>query len=163
MPLSAELITRYTTEADQDWWQGLILSHSLAGTVYLTDYPSAQTGNVDGTARTFAAVPWRRVEPTRDAEGLQQLSLQICALGSEAVGLLESALADPTERIRCRWGVWLVGDPTQQVDPLPELSLTDVTLTDTLISATATAADILSRPFPSVLYRVDTYPGLDRR
>lgn len=163
MTISAALQTRYSTETDQDWWQGLILSHSLTQTLYLCDQPTAQVGLVDGVARTFAPVPFRLVEPTRDSEGLQQVALQICAIESEASTLLGQAIADPTERIRCRWGLWLIGDTAPQRDPLPELSLTRVDLTETVANCTAQSADILSRPFPGLLYRIGQWPGLDRR
>lgn len=163
MAISAELQARYSTEVDQDWFGGLELSHSYGGTMRLCDAESDQTGAIDGTVYTFSAIPFKFSLPARDAEGRQQASLQICAVGRTAIAMLNAALADPTERIRCRYGQWIRGDTTQQWDPLLELSLTDVQITAALVTATATSADILNRPFPRQVYRVDRYPGLDRR
>ena len=118
---------------------------------------------MDGSERTFQPVPFRLVEPKRDSEGLQQAAVQICAIDDEAATLLGQAIADPTERIRARWGFWLIGDTTPQRDPLPELSLTQVDLTDTVANCTAQSADILNRPCPALLYRITQWPGLDRR
>jgi len=162
MSISADLQTRYSTETDQDWWSGMILSHSRAGTLYLCNDATAQQGAVDGTVRSFQAVPFQFELPSRSAEGRADLRLQICAIGGEAQRHVDAAIADPTEGILLRYGEWLRGDTTQQWDPLLSLTLTDVLVSETVVQATATAADLLNRPFPSVLYRIDTFPGLDR-
>jgi hypothetical protein len=163
MAISAALQAIYSSEVDLTYWSGVVLSHPSATTVYLTDAPEAQVGLVSGVARTFTAVPFALVVPSRDAEGRQDLRVQVCAVGPGVAGLLDQAIADPTTPITLAYGQWLYGDTTQQWDPLLELALTDIVLTQDGIGATATAADVLNKPVPAQRYRIDTYPGLDRR
>jgi len=162
MSISAELVARYSTEVDQDWWEGLVLSHSLAGALYLCNAEAPQIGEVDGIAHTFQAVPFRLTLPARSADGRQDLRVELCAIGGEAQAHVNTALGDPTEGILLRYGQWLRGDPTQQWVPLLPLTLTEVVITDTAAAAQASSADLLNRPFPSVLYTRDLFPGLDR-
>lgn len=164
MALSAELQRIYSGEVDISYWSGLVLSHSLAGTLYLTDYHEATVGLVDGFARTFAPVPFSARLPERDApSGRQDLQLAICAIGDEARTLLDAAIEDPTEPISCRYGQWPIGDTEPMWDPLLELWLTDIALNVDTLSATASRADVLNRAIPTALYRPAQYPGLVRR
>ena len=163
MAISAALQTRYTTETDQDWWQGVIISHPNISTVYLCDAEANQTGAVDGTNRTFLAIPFQIQLPRRDAEGRQDLTIVICAIGGEVRAHVDDAITDPTSPVVLRYGQWIRGDVTQQWDPLLSLNLTDILLADESVQCSATAADILNRPFPTALYRPSSFPGLDRR
>jgi len=163
MSLSAELQAIYSAEVPLDYWSGLVLSHSLGGTYYLANAASAQTGAVDGTSRVFRAIPFAFALPQRDAEGRQEMQLQICAIGGEVRTLLDAAAADPTAPIICRYGEWLYGDATQQWDPLLELALTDLVLTQDGLACVASRADTLNRSVPREVYTPDRWPGLVRR
>ena len=163
MSLSPALAARYSSEVDQDWWSGLVLSHSRAGTLYLCNAEATQQGAVDGVVRTFQPIPFQFTLPSRSAEGRQDLRVQVCAIGGEAQAHVDAAMADPTEGILLRYGEWLRGDLTQQWVPLLSLTLTDVLISEAVVQAQATAADLLNRPFPSALYTTARFPGLDRR
>jgi hypothetical protein len=163
MALSAELQARYSSETDVDWWQGIVLSHPNMTTVYICNDTQARQAAVDGTVRTFQAVPFKILRPSRSAEGRQDLRLQMCAIGAEAARFVAQALTDPTQPITLQYGEWLKSTTTQQMDPLLSLNLTDIVIGEQSVEATATATDTLNRPFPSVLYTVETFPGLDRR
>lgn len=163
MAITPELQAIYTGEADLDVWEGLVLSHPRAGTRYLANTASAVSGEVDGAVRTFEPVPFVAVLPDRDAEGRQDLRLQICALGGEVRALLNAAIADPTTPVSCRYGVWIYGDTALQSGALLALNLTNIVLTMDGVACIASRADILNKSIPAQLYRIDTDPGLDRR
>ena len=164
MTISAALQARYSSEVDVDWWEALILSHSLFdSTYYLTTRDETQQGTIDGGTQDFVPVPFKLVMPRRDANGRSDMRIIIGAVGGEVAGALESAIADPTERIRARYTVYLDGDLDPQYDPPITLSLTDIQVNETQIEAIATTADTLNKRFPSSVYRVTDFPGLDRR
>jgi len=163
MALSAELQARYSGEYDQDWWEGIILSHPSMTTVRLCNDSQSRQGAVDGTVYTFQAVPFQLLEPTRNAEGKTSVELRISAIGSVAAAFVNQARADRTERILLQYGKWLRSTTTQQQDPLPSLNLTNVAVTNEVLSATAVATDVLNRPFPTEVYTVELFPGLQRR
>ena len=163
MTLSVELQAIYSTETDADYWSGLVLSHPLVTTQYLCNTLEAQTAYVDSTLQTFAAIPFSFTLPARDAEGQQDLSLQICAIGGEVRAILDAAIEDPTTPVTCQYGEWLYGSTAQQWDPLLELALTDIAVTLEGVACTATRSDVLNRSVPRQLYTVELFPGLNRR
>lgn len=165
MTLSAELQQRYSSEVDYDWWEALILSHSAAGTYYLANAQDGQSrqGMLDGDLRTFLPIPFEAVLPRRDGEGQQDLQIAICNVGAEMTTAVEEAITVPTEPIRARYTVYIEGNTAPQYDPPLELSLTDIILTEAQMSATATRYNVFNKPFPGVIYRPDSFPGLNRR
>lgn len=164
MTLAAALQATYSGESDIDYWSGLVLSHPLAGTLYLTDAPEAVSGEVDGVLREFAPVPFLARLPERDApSGRQDIALAICAVGDEARVLLDAAIEDPNTPVSCRFGQWPRGGTDPLWDPLLELWLTDLALSVDTLTATASRADVLNRAIPALLYRPERYPGLIRR
>lgn len=163
MTISAELQARYSSEVDVDWWEALILSHPAAGSYYLCNTPEPMQGIIDRSLQTFLPVPFDAKLPSRDGEGQQDLQIAVCNVGAEMSAAIEAAITQPEIAIRCRYTVYIVGDTAPQYDPPFELSLTDVVLTESQLTGTATRADVINRRFPSVLYRPSTYPGLSRR
>jgi len=163
MALSADLQQRLTTEIDQDWWEGIVLTHPYMTTICLCSDSEDRQGYVDGVLRTFTAAPIVVPDPDRNAEGRTDVQIQICAVGGEAQSFVAQAAADRSQSITLRYGRWLRDDPTQKVDPLPSVSVTDVLLGDELVLLSASATDVLNRPFPSQLYTIGRFPGLDRR
>lgn len=164
MTLSAELEQRYTSEVDVDWWEALILSHSqFPQTYYLTNYHSAQQGTIDGALRTFQPVPFQIVLPSRDDGGRGDMGVAIGAIGNAITEAVDAAIEVPTERILAQYTVFILGNTEPQRTPPIELSLTGIVITESQITASATPSDTLNAPFPRVLYRPDTFPGLARR
>lgn len=165
MTISAALQQRYSSEVDFDWFEALILSHSAVGALYLAKVGDgkSRTGTIDGSTRTFLAVPFEVVLPRKDGEGQQDMTLTIGNVGSEMTNALNKAITKPQEPIRCRYTVFIEGNKTPQINPPLELSLTDIALTEEVVTATATRYNVFNRPFPSVVYRNTEFPGLKRR
>ncbi len=163
MTISAELITRYTTGANVDWHEAFILSHPAAGNLYLINFQEEFIGLVDRYPHTFSPVPAQVVPPTRDSNGRQDLSIVWSGVKGQALEYLDKAIVDRTQVIQCWYTIYIEGDRNPQLDPMMELTLTNISVAETTVTAIATRADVLNRTFPSEFYRVDRYPGLRRR
>jgi hypothetical protein len=163
MALSAAMQQRYTTEVDIDWWEALILSHSAAGTYYLTNDHQVQYGNFNGEKRLFQPIPFEVVLPTLDGEGQQDLQIRICNVGEEMLKALDKVRQRPEEPIRCQATAFIKGNLDPQYDPPWDLTLTDIELNREVFSGTATRTDVFNMRFPRQLYRPDRYPALVRR
>ena len=164
MSISGAMKTRYSTEVDVDWWEALILNHSrFSQAYYLCSDFDDQQGYIDGALQTFKRVPFQFTWPDRSDTGRGDMQVVIGAIGTKIVAEIESALRDPTERIMARFTVFILGNTTPQYEPPIELSLTNIVVTESTVSGVATNVDTLNAPFPSVIYRTDTFPGLARR
>lgn len=163
MSLRPELVARYTSEERIDWHDAFVLSHPKATTVYLIDYPKEHYGIVNGFQQLFRPVPAEVVQPSRDGNGRQDLSIIWGGIKREALTFLDQAATDREQPITCLYSIFLEGSPQPQIDPWLELSLTNISVTEEAVTAIATRADILNRIFPREVYRVDRYPGLRRR
>jgi hypothetical protein len=163
MALSAELQTRYTSEIDVDWVHGFILSHPNAGTRYLCSGTAELQGVVDGNPRTFTPVPVEITPASRDDSGRSDMTLTFCGIQDEALGFLYDALDDATKPITCRYSIFIPPDTAPQVYPWLEFQLTGISVTDTVVSATASRSNVVNIAFPTEVYRVERYPGLRRR
>lgn len=111
----------------------------------------------------FVPVPFAIVLPTRDGKGQQDMQIQIDNVGREAMDAIEAASFDPTTSITVTMRAYLdIAGSAPQDWPPKVLALQSVTVDAGAITGTATRADTLNRPFPSVVYRVDLFPGLNR-
>lgn len=111
----------------------------------------------------FVPVPFHVQMPTSDGKGQQDMQVQIDNIGREAMDAIEAASADPTINITTTLRIYLdVAGTAPQMDPPITLALQSVTVDAGAIVGTATRADVLNRPFPTELYRVDLFPGLNR-
>ncbi len=161
--ISQDLVTRYTSEANVDWHEAFILRHPVAGNLYLINFQDEFVGLVDGYPQTFSPVPAQVVPPTRDSNGRQDLSIVWSGVQGQALAYLDEAIADRTQPVECWYTIYIEGNRNPQLDPMMELALTNIAVTETTVTAIATRADILNKVFPSEVYRVDRYPGLRRR
>jgi len=167
MTITPELKRIYAS-APQDtrYIETLELRHSKfpAGPFYITN--DLQTWDFlleDGTQQLFKILPFKLVLPNQDGRGQQDLTVTIDNIGQEAIEAIDAANTDPTENIQVVYRVYLDRRLTlPQNDPPLRLTLTNVAITLESITGAATKADTLNRVFPSVLYRVDSFPGLDR-
>ena len=165
MPLSEDLIWRYSNEVDVDWWEAIILSHSQSATYYLCNVHdnTVRYGQIDNALQAFQPVPFEVILPSRNGEGSQDMALAICNVGLEMLQAVEDALEDPTEAIRCRYTIFIEGLTEPQYEPPLELALSDVALSIETMTATATRANIHNRTFPRQVYTTQLFPGLLRR
>lgn len=163
MSLSPELQARFATEVDVDWYEAIILSHSLAGQYYLTTRTTPMQGKVDGAVQMFLPIPFAVQLPKRDGQGQQDLTLSICNIGKEMYTAVELAAGNYLEPIRCRYTIYIAGNLNPQLDPMLDLSLTNIAINATAMTATATRAQVFSMGFPKFRYRPDLFPGIARR
>ena len=164
MTISATLQAIYRNPAStSEFCDVLALSHPSMGSYYLANWHEAVPVSIDGAVRDFLPVPFEAVLPSRDGEGQQDLQLVICNVGEEMTQALDKALAQPTQPIRCRYSVAIIGSTRLQYDPPFELSLTNIALNEVVLTATATRADVINLKFPRVRYDMMAYPGLRRR
>jgi hypothetical protein len=168
MPISDALKRVYASApADRRYVETLELSHPLFPKVYYltNDLRPWDFLLTEGAAvyTRFDIVRFRIVLPTIDAKGRQDMRLTIDNVGREAMDAIEAAAAQPSTNIAAVYRVYLDQALTApQNNPPLILSLSQLTVTLEAIQGTATRADVLNRPFPSQVYRVDLYPGLNR-
>jgi hypothetical protein len=164
MALSADLILRYTTQADVDWRHAFVLTHAtMADPVYLIDDTQLFEGIVDGHVREFQPVPMDLRLPSRDNDGRQDLTVTWCGIADPAKTFLDTAITDGLSPISCRHTIFILGNQNPQIDPWIEYYFSQVSITREAVSATASRADILNRKFPTQMYRFSRFPGLRRQ
>lgn len=162
MTISAELKERYRTEVDVDWRAAFVLQHPSAPTTFLIDHSEPYEGLFNGFMETFQPVPTKIVLPTKDDSGRQDLGIAFCGIGREAKAFLDAAVSNPLVPITVSFSIFILGSTAAQIDPWVEFFLTDISITTSVVTATASRADIINRQFPTEVYRLDTYPGLRR-
>jgi hypothetical protein len=108
-------------------------------------------------------VPFLVQLPTQDGKGQQDLQIVIDNVGREIMDAIEAAAADPSVNITVTYRVFLdIANSLPQNDPPLVLALPSIVVGMASVTGTATRADVLNRPFPSEVYRVDSFPGLNR-
>jgi len=166
MPITPELKRVYASAPlDTRYIETLSLSHSQFGQVfYITnDLTGWRFALETGELKQFQAIPFVVVPPRQDGQGQQDLQITLDNIGREAMDAIEAASQIPSEPIVVVYRVYIDRpDSRPQNDPPLRLTLSNVAVGLTAITGTATRADTLNRLFPSVVYRTDTYPGLDR-
>ena len=166
MTISAKLKEIYASAPnDVQYIETLSLSHSQFTKTYHVTSDMAQWSFFDenGKLITFESHPFKVVLPKRDTSGNQELTISIANAGLLMMQELEAAQLKPDEPIVCLYRVYLdVPNSYPQIDPPLSLSITDVSADANTINATATRFDVLSRAFPTEVYNIDDFPGLER-
>jgi hypothetical protein len=168
LTVSPELQRVYASAPwDRRYVETLQLAHPLfARTYYITNDGQAWQfllSDGDTTPVTFEQVPFVVQLPTADGKGQQDLQIVIDNVGREIMDAVEAAAADPTVNITVTYRVYLdVANSAPQNDPPLVLALPSVVVGLATVTGTATRADVLNRSFPSEIYRVDLFPGLNR-
>jgi hypothetical protein len=151
--------------AGQRYIETLELAHpAFPATFYITNAPQPWTFDLgDGTLQLFQPVAFRITLPKMDGKGQQDLQLVVDNVGRVAMEALEAAAAQPRVPIVVTVRVYLnVANTKPQNKPPLVLTLGEVEVTPPAFAGTASRSDTLNRHFPSVLYRTDVFPGLDR-
>ena len=166
MPITAELKRVYASApVDTRYVETLALWHSTWDRVhYITNDVQAWIFALEnGALVEFRVIPFLVVLPTQDGKGQQDLAITIENIGREIMDYIELASTRPSEPIAVTYRVYLDRpNSAPQNDPPLALTVSSLVVGLDAITGTATRADTLNRQFPSVLYRLDTYPGLDR-
>jgi hypothetical protein len=130
---------------------------------YLTNAALPFSAQLETGAQVdFMALPFTAQLPGANSGGTQDLTLVLDNVDRLIVDELERAAGDPRTRIAVTYRAFASTDLSGPgADPIA-LSLSDVTATDTQVQGTASRTDVLNRRYPSVLYEIGMYPGLDR-
>lgn len=166
MPISAALKRIYASApTDQRYIETLSFAHSqFTKTHYLCNDLDEWTFLLEsGAPQAFQRLPFQILLPNNDRNGSQDLQIAISNVTRDLMYELELANEVPTEPIVVTYRVYLNQLNTEpQNTPVLEMTVTEVNAKADVISAVAKRANILNKPFPSVVYRIDTFPGLDR-
>lgn len=168
MTISPELRRIYASAPfDRRWIETLELSHPMfPQTFFITNDASSWIFLLSADAVggvLFQPVPFKVQPPTIDGKGQQDLQIVIDNVGRIAMDAIEAAASLPTVNIGVVYRVYIdVSGTPPQIDPPITLALSSIVVDAHAISGTATRADTLNKPFPSELYRVDLFPGLNR-
>lgn len=166
MTISPEMRRIYATApAGQKYIETLEFWHPDFGQrYYMTNDPRSWEFALEtGQIQKFDAVPFALVLPRRDGEGRQDMNITIDNIGRELIAEIEKAADGALTPVEVTYRVYLnkVHSPPQN-SPVLTLAVFQVEVTRLSVVATASRADILNLPFPGDVYRVDTFPGLDR-
>ena len=117
----------------------------------------------DASVQVYNPCYFQLVLPKMDGKGQQDAQISIQNVDRRMVQELELANTDPREQIRLTLRLFLEDDPEAGPQNIPlELSLSSVQANASVITGTAGRSDILNRPYPLEVYRIDRWPGLDR-
>lgn len=112
--------------------------------------------------KTFEAAGFRFTLPASGNDGLQELNLAIDNT-DERIGEFLNAVKESTIQTTVTYRPYLSTDPTTpQMDPPLILTLRDVDVKNGVVTAKASFADLLNKPFPhpSQTYTRERFPSL---
>lgn len=114
--------------------------------------------NITASGATWTAVPFELVLPPASDLSPPQLQLRVDNVSRELLEGIEAA-AESAETISVTYRGYLSTDLN---DPYGEvaMSLTNISVTPTVITATAGLVDFANKRFPRETYRDDVFPGL---
>jgi len=108
----------------------------------------------------FEAVPFRFALPDKNDQGLQELSIAIDNVDKRVSDFIDNLRA-VEGYITVEYRPYLSNDLTAPpMNPPLVLTLTDISINVFEVTARATFADIINRPFPSELYTRARFPSL---
>jgi hypothetical protein len=167
LTISAELAAVYTSAPVVRYYvETLSLEHpGLAATRFLTNQRDGWTGTLEDTVtiETFEYLPFSVVPPRAEGEGNVTLQVAIDNSSREIMADLETLALTPTDPIIVTYRVYLSDESTVvQNDPPMVLDIQSVTATQKVVGFNAGLTNLRTRPFPSTLYTVAKFPGLDR-
>lgn len=148
-------------------WECVSFSHpAFIKTHHLTTNPEQFTITVkDGTEITFEPGPIKTNQPNQDGEGRHDMAVGI-AVTPEVIKEVNRAAGQANDPISLTYRQFLQegGVITQYGNTIElELNGLEVDVSNNSISGIATLPDLVRRPFPTEVYRIEKYPGLDRK
>jgi hypothetical protein len=165
MTVSPSLARVYASApADDDYIETLELAHPLfSQSHFVARQPYAFNATLeDARYVTFQPFPFSAQLPAQSGSGQQDLILAIDNVDQSIIAEIELANGDPTTKVSAIYRVFTASNLAAPAFVLPALAMSDIVATDTQVSGTASRTDVLNRPFPSKLYTIALYPGLDR-
>ncbi len=116
----------------------------------------------DGRQATALPIGLRVDLPDAGTNGRQDMSVSIDNVGAEVWAALETASTMAEFPVQIAWRVFLESDLSIPQAPPVLLTVTTISVTETVVSLQATRVDIINRKWPFVVYRPDRFPGLNR-
>lgn len=167
MPLSDELKAVYVTAPyDEYYIETLTLEHPLfpGGVRYITNHLDGWSADLEDTTSVFFQyLPFAAVPPSRAEQAAVELKVGIDNTTGDLMDELERLAEQPTDPIRITYRIYLESDSTTvQNDPPLVLEVLSVSATAQAITFTAGLVNLRNKPFPSVLYSTELFPGLVR-
>lgn len=115
-----------------------------------------------GGSQAFIAFPFELTLPQRDTSGNQELGITLCNIGKELMPWIEAAINNPVP-IEVYLRIYIdITNSQPQNDPPLHLSISELSVTKETVTGTASRYDVVNSPFPSRIYTVREFPGLDR-
>lgn len=150
--------------ADDDYIETLEIAHPLFTRRHLIANEAYPFDAIleDGSTVTFTPFPFSARLPAQSGQGNQDLVLAIDNCDQSLLDELELAASGPTDLVSAIYRRYVRSDLSAPAFVLPALAMAEIAATAEQVSATATRTDVLNRPFPSVIYTVAAFPGLDR-
>lgn len=140
----------------------LELSHpALEESLFLVqDFTSHTFTLEDETEQVFQPAPFRFTLPASGANGLQELNIAIDNVDQQVSDFLAALEGDP-EPVLVRLRTYLSTHKEEPQNGLPlSLYLADIRVNNIECTGRAAFADIINRPFLSILYTGTRFPGL---
>jgi len=145
---------------------GLTLEHSQFSqpSFWLVNRPYAVTAFLEnGAAQTYEPAYFELQLPTMDGQGQQDAQISMQNIDRRIIDELERAAALPSERIQVTLRLFVETDLASGPQNVPmRLSFSALSANNIAVAGTAGRPDTLNRAFPTEVYRVDRWPGLDR-
>jgi hypothetical protein len=144
---------------------GVTLEHpEFSQTFWLVNRPYVVTATLeDDTEQDYQPAYFELKLPKLDGKGQQDAQLNFSNVDRTIVDQLELANTDPRNRIDVTLRLFVEDDLASGPQNVPlRLSFASVQATSAAVTGIAGRADTLNRAFPSEVYRVDRWPGLDR-
>ena len=138
------------------------ISHPLTSTIYLVKRTLTNLSLTleDSTVKIFTACGFDLVLPEKNGTGLQQLQIAIDNIDQVITDFI-NVVKDSTVKITVKYRPYLSNNyTTPQMNPPLTLWMTDITVTDTQVTANCTFMDIINKPFPSINYGNQQFPSL---
>jgi hypothetical protein len=126
------------------------------------DYQPRTVKLETGEIVEFMAGNFKTTPPSKDDNGRIERRLEIDNIGNVFFKPIFN-LRDSSIPIACIFRSYLSDDLTAPLFVPPEkTTLSEISLTKTLLSARASSADVVNKPFPSKRYTTENTPGLKR-
>ena len=167
MAISEELKKVYATApVDNFYIETLSLEHPIFpnGVRYLTNNNGGWIGNLEtGAGVVYEFAPFVAIPPAAEDEAALTLQVGLDNSGRQLMDQLETMAQTPSQPIEVVYRVYLTSDPgTLQNNPPLRLWVAAVVATQDIVSFSASTTNLRNTPFPSKLYNIDLYPGLER-
>lgn len=148
-------------------WETLSFSHpSFYQYWHLTTCPEEFTAEVEtGNSLTFIPGPISISQPDKTSEGRHDMAVGIAVI-PEVISEVVRASTEADKPINLVYRQFLqeFETITQAGDPITlELNGLSVDVFNNTITGIAAFPDLVRKPFPSEVYRINTFPGLDRK